>query len=187
MIILALPMSKKYPVILLVFAAFLIPVFISSAVYVKLIYSRKKIFKNRIETLTETVLDDHNAPHSPNNRIFHTQVSVNDVEKDVKFLEQEEEKTTAQMLAATRSLKTNFALGIVFSAIEGTDVIYPTHYTYFLASLLKGIMPIITTVANFGTIKDMTSQYWKHFKQLYRSFTKSNGEMNSIHPLSIST
>ena len=56
-IILALPMSKKYPVVLLVLAAFLIPVFISSATYVKLIYNRKKIFQNRIDTLAEISLE----------------------------------------------------------------------------------------------------------------------------------
>jgi len=89
------------------------------------------------------------------------------VEKDIKFLE--EKKIKALMSAATRSLKTNFALGIAFSAIEGTDVIFPTHFTYFLVSFLKGIMPIITTVVNFGTIQEMTLQCWEHFKQFFQS------------------
>jgi hypothetical protein len=63
-----------------------------------------------------------------------------------------EDKIRAQLSASQRSLKTNLILLTIFVIIAGSDMIYPTIYAYVAASLLKAAVPILTTVANFGTI-----------------------------------
>ncbi len=76
----------------------------------------------------------------------------------------EEDQTRAQLSAARRSLKTNLVLLIVFLLLVFSHFIYPTIYAYVATSLLKAVMPILTTVVNFGTIKEMAARYCEYIK-----------------------
>jgi hypothetical protein len=78
-------------------------------------------------------------------------------------LEEHSEDSSASEIAATaRSLKTNlilclaFTFGVVFLAnFSGT-------VTVLFISVLKGLVLILTTVANFGNIQKVMALYWKN-------------------------
>ena len=80
---------------------------------------------------------------------------------------------TMERTLAIRSLGTNLVfLGLVIL----TGVLYlmppPNWQPYFTAanvSVLKGLQPTISTMANFGTIRSVALQYWKYLS-------------NKIHP-----
>jgi hypothetical protein len=79
-----------------------------------------------------------------------------------------EEKTDAQILAAKRSLITNLVL-IGQSLVTGMAMLlmtteYLPFFTVFTFTILKGALPILTTIANFGTVANVISQYWAYLK-----------------------
>jgi hypothetical protein len=90
----------------------------------------------------------------------------------------ESEKTEAQILAAERSLKTNLILGLLFFGMFGIVITTSNHLRPYLAvsifSLMKVVMPIFTTIANFGTIQFVASQYWQFYcnKKCMESFRR---------------
>ena len=67
-----------------------------------------------------------------------------------------------------RSLKTNFVLSLVlvvaflFLALPMNDL--RTFYTLLVFTAMKGLMPILTTVANFGTVQSVLSEFWNNLK-----------------------
>jgi hypothetical protein len=74
------------------------------------------------------------------------------------------------MLAAERSLKTNLALGLFFltiiSCIAFVANAWRPYFTLIALSAMKGALPIMTTIANFGTVKTIVSQYCDYAKQM---------------------
>ena len=97
----------------------------------------------------------------------HEEASINNMQTD------EINQITMERNLAIRSLGTNLVfLGLVIL----TGVLYlmppPNWQPYFTAanvSLLKGLQPTISTMANFGTIRSVALQYWKYLS-------------NKIHP-----
>jgi len=80
------------------------------------------------------------------------------------------EKTKSQISAAKRSNKTNLILGILFFAIFTLATFIPKkirpYFVSFIFSVMKTSMPVFTTIANFGTIQFVLTQYWNYIKQI---------------------
>ena len=74
------------------------------------------------------------------------------------------------MSAVERSLKTNLALGVFFisalSCMALTPNVWRPYFTLIALSVMKGALPVMTTIANFGTVKTIVSQYWDYVKQV---------------------
>ena len=83
-----------------------------------------------------------------------------------------ETKTEAQILAAKRSLITNLVLIgqslLIDVTIPFITPEYLPHVILFYFTVLKGALPILTTIANFGTVGNVISQYWAYLKQKIR-------------------
>jgi len=86
-----------------------------------------------------------------------------------KLAEMKEEKTQKQIMAAKRSLKTNFIVAALFTVLSSVLVILPKtaklYYSATVLSSLKTALPILTAIANFGPVKSVVCQYWKHIKE----------------------
>ena len=97
----------------------------------------------------------------------HDETSIKNMQTD------EINKITMERTLAIRSLGTNLVfLGLVIL----TSVLYlvppldwQPYFTAANVSLLKGLQPTISTMANFGTIRSVALQYWKYLS-------------NKIHP-----
>ena len=83
-----------------------------------------------------------------------------------------EEKRMAQIDSAKRSLLTNLICMSIFSF--GSFLIYllpvhvRTYFAVFVFTLNKGLMPGLTALANFGTVKSVFLQYKEHFCQRFQ-------------------
>ena len=101
------------------------------------------------------------------------QNELNSQENDVYIMacEKETEKIQAQIAAAKRSMITNLILGGIFCFFGALAMFIPSHLRPFFASTIfsffKATMPIFTTIANFGTVQFVLSQYW-HSYQNYK-------------------
>jgi hypothetical protein len=82
-----------------------------------------------------------------------------------------EEKRLAQIDSAERSLITNLICMFVLFVACTLVAFLPAHISRYFAAvtftLLKGLMPILSTVANFGTVKSVYLQYKEHISQLH--------------------
>ena len=69
-----------------------------------------------------------------------------------------------------RSMTTNVVLSLIFVVIIALLVVVPDSWRpYYLVStfsVMRSCLPILTAVANFGTVKTVSAQYWEHTKHL---------------------
>jgi hypothetical protein len=83
-----------------------------------------------------------------------------------------EKKTEAQILAAKRSLITNLVLIGQSLFIDMAMPLIPTEYLpffiVFVFTIMKGALPICTTIANFGTVANVVPQYWAYLRHYCR-------------------
>jgi hypothetical protein len=81
-----------------------------------------------------------------------------------------EEKQMAQIDSAKRSLVTNLICISIFFANCILLFFLPVHISYyygvFFITFVKGLMPVISTVANFGTVRSVFLQYKEYISQL---------------------
>jgi hypothetical protein len=211
---------------LLILSGFLLPILISSIIYLKLIIYRKKMFQNKIGSLetnnaqtfqkqsktefiskgmSEIHTISQSDPHYSDDivravsqpdifvsdssikceaEISSKSVSVNkgdenrkateifSIEDEKMFEMAEKERTEAQIMAAVRSMKTNLIVGGSFCLFFFVLlVIVPKSLQQFVSvicfSSLRGALPILTTVANFGTVQSVVCQYWRSFQALF--------------------
>ena len=79
-----------------------------------------------------------------------------------------QEKCNAQILSAKRSLITNVCLIFFFMASHCIVVLLPEkeriYFCVIVFAIAKGAMPICTTIANFGTVQFVISQYLTNLK-----------------------
>jgi hypothetical protein len=79
-------------------------------------------------------------------------------------------KQMAQITSAKRSLVTNmicisvFFVGFLMFLLPVEIRIY---FNVFVFTLIKGLMPVLTALANFGTVQSVFVQYKEHFCQLH--------------------
>jgi len=80
------------------------------------------------------------------------------------------EKRLAQIHSAKRSLVTNLACMSVFFVIFTLIFLLPletrNYACVFIYSCVKSLMPLLSTVANFGTIQSVFLQYKEYILQL---------------------
>ncbi len=178
-------LSKSWNEILVFFliicSSFLLPIFISCLVYLKLICNKKKWFQNEItfknEENNQEILNETKTDGSLNleveSNILNIQTEAEN-ENEIKIqkifeLQQEQKKCQAQILAAQRSLQTNLVLGglfcITFCIVLFVSKGLRVYLTVILFSVMKAAMPLLTTLVNFGTVQSVAGQYWNYVKQ----------------------
>ncbi len=74
------------------------------------------------------------------------------------------ERHLAEKAAAIKSLKTNLIL-ILICCLTLICVFFPsklvqTYFFFFSSSIQRAMLPIVTTMANFGTIQSVALQFW---------------------------
>ena len=126
---------------------------------------------SRVETISE------NSSINENVTRMETSTDIEKSECEGTILEDMKTEEIMQLNKerdlAIRSLGTNLLL---FSLVILTSVLYlvpsPTWQSFFTAaneSLQKGLLPTLSTMANFGTIRSVALQYWEY-------------SSNKIHP-----
>ena len=84
-----------------------------------------------------------------------------------------EEKQKAQILCAKRSLMTNLLCCLLFIVGHIMVVLLPTDVRIYISVIIfttvKGAMPILTTISNFGTVQSVIFQYGQYFQNLFSS------------------
>jgi hypothetical protein len=82
--------------------------------------------------------------------------------------QREDEKVMSQLSAAERSVKTNLVLGTIFIIVMSCSIFvadkWRNHFYAIVVMSIRGSMPILTAIANFGTVKNVASQYFNQFK-----------------------
>jgi hypothetical protein len=77
-----------------------------------------------------------------------------------------EEKLVAQIKSAKGSLVTNLICISVFFVGSSLTALLPVHIgSYFgviVYTFIKGLMPVLSTVANFGTVRSVYLQFKAH-------------------------
>jgi hypothetical protein len=80
-----------------------------------------------------------------------------------------EEKQTAEINCAKRSLVTNFICISVFIVCSTLVFVLPrnisNYYVVISFTFIKGLMPVLSTLANFGTVQSVFWQYKELFCQ----------------------
>jgi hypothetical protein len=115
-----------------------------------------------------------------NSCVVHNQflsISTNDIElqqyaeinaAEITELEttNEESLKVDQISSARRSLQTNLVLMMLFVLFYFFILFIPNRqfFSVLIYSLLKGLLPIFTTIANFGTIGSIIRQYYDYLK-----------------------
>jgi hypothetical protein len=86
---------------------------------------------------------------------------------DLKQEQCEEDLKARQLLSAKRSLETNLTLILVSSSVLGIMIIVSQRefFSLIVFSALKGCIPILTTIVNFGTVRCVLAQYRDGLKQ----------------------
>jgi hypothetical protein len=87
---------------------------------------------------------------------------------DVDSFSEEDDNCKAQILAAKRTLTTNAVLSTIFLVVFALMMICSTsnrrYYSVVVLTILKGALPIFTTIANFGTVQFVITQYWHYIE-----------------------
>jgi len=66
----------------------------------------------------------------------------------------------AEINAAITSLKTNLVLGVCILLVFTCFFLTPISINSILVTLLKGLIPIVTTISNFVKIQEIVELYW---------------------------
>ena len=129
---------------------------------------------SRVETISQNISINDNLPRMETSSEINISECEGIILEDMnieKIMQLNKEKTSA-----IRSLETNLLLiGLVIMMSVLFLVPSPTWQFFFIAangSLQKGLLPTLSTMANFGTIRSVALQYWKY-------------SSNRIHPSSL--
>jgi hypothetical protein len=102
---------------------------------------------------------------------------IHETALDVDSFSEEDGNCKAQILAAKRTLTTNAVLSTIFLVVFAVMMVCSTsnrrYYSVVVLTILKGALPIFTTIANFGTIQFVIMQYWHYIEssQMFISIT----------------
>jgi hypothetical protein len=98
--------------------------------------------------------------------------------EDCSHVTIDDEAVASEIAATARSLKTNLILSLVVVFIvllmaKSSDTII-----VLAVSTLKGLVPILTTITNFGKIQNVLALYWQnlvsHLRQCFKYSRSSN-------------
>jgi hypothetical protein len=67
-----------------------------------------------------------------------------------------------EIVAMARSLKTNVILTFVCVLMVVSAGSFSETMTVLIVSPMKGFVPILTTIANFGTVQNVLVLYWQN-------------------------
>ena len=116
------------------------------------------------EPLKKTSLKDSETEQPIQNYQPDTETSLN-----VNLCEKENDKIQAQFMAAKRSMMTNLILIAIFILLMLLALLIPVSVRQvcmeIMFSFTKVAMPIMTTIANFGTVQFVVRQYWKSWQE----------------------
>ena len=119
---------------------------------------------SRVETISENSSINENVTRMETSTDIEKSDCEGTILEDIKT--EELIQLNKERDLAIRSLGTNLLL---FSLVILTSVLYlvpsPTWQSFFTAaneSLQKGLLPTLSTMANFGTIRSVALQYWKY-------------------------
>ena len=92
------------------------------------------------------------------------------VEEEKMFEQKEAERKEAQILAAERSMKTNFVIGgwfclFLFIQIVLVPKAFRDQVAVLVGSATRAALPILTAIANFGTVQFVVLEYWRGFQR----------------------
>jgi hypothetical protein len=94
------------------------------------------------------------------------------LEENINQVINSEGSTASEIAATARSLKTNLTLCFVFIFSVLCLANFSGSLTVIFVALLKGLIPILTTIANFGTIQIIFALYWHnvsfHFIECFK-------------------
>jgi hypothetical protein len=171
-----MPVRDVLPVILLVLNSFLLPILLSCGIYIKLIFKKKKLFENKVEDATTVLhlarqLENQQKENSStvqdvvgNDHNSKVEVCVQTITKTFENGQKIDEKVMAQVSSAERSMKTNVVLATVFIIVMSFSIFvadqWRNHFYVIVLMSIRALMPILTAIANFGTVKNVALQYW---------------------------
>ena len=117
--------------------------------------------KSESETEVDVEREANEGPPFQNDR---NTLDDEEVEEEL-VAAQLEERRQAEIRAAKRSIETNLFLGLAFLIVYGIFILMSNKlrqsYSIIAFSTLKGLLPIFTTITNFGTVHSVLLQYWK--------------------------
>ena len=156
------PKTELLTFFILFYSGFLIPILISSAICLHLIYKKKRLFHNEVSFIQQP----KNQPHCPN--FLTLPISVYEQQLEMEAKKKEEENRMHQISAAEHSLKTNGFVGLFFAILFCTIMVVSKEarifFNFIMFAIFKAALPLMTSIANFGTIQYVAKQYWSYFK-----------------------
>ena len=77
-----------------------------------------------------------------------------------------EERRQSELKTAKKSIETNVIICLIFFVVYGIFILMSSclrqSYSILVFSILKGVLPVCTTIANFGTVSSVLVQYWNY-------------------------
>ena len=121
---------------------------------------RKFVVNNQTFPISSNDIEQQQPSESNVNEIF----SITQAEP-----KNEDNLKSQQISSAKRSLQTNLALITLFIFVLVFLYFIPNRQflSVLIFSMLKGALPIFTTVANFGTIRLVIRQYYEYLKNIW--------------------
>ena len=138
-------------------SCFLLPIIISCAICLHLICQKKRWFQNKVSIQEEGNVE------------LGSTISNLELQMERQAKQKEDEKRLAQIMAAERCIKTNIILGALLVLIFFISLVLSkearVYFSIIIFSIFKAVLPLLTTIVNFGTIQYVTKQYWIHFNR----------------------
>ena len=158
--------------ILSLVSSYLLPIAISCTVYIALLVVKKRIGQNKINVVEQANLEPHDSSDGPT--FYAVQMQQNETsERNNQPTSKEDVSNVLNDADAddTRSIETNLVLVVIFVVVYGAFIFMSgkvrQSYSLFAFSTLKGLLPICTTIANFGTVHSVMIQYCQYFKSKF--------------------
>jgi len=125
---------------------------------------------NDVENQERSINIETQDQNKTNQIDFHTNSNGSSLEDFIQDQPTDsiDNKQMAQITSAKRSLVTNlicisiFFVGFLMFLLPVEIRIY---FNVFIFTLIKGLMPVLTALANFGTVQSVFVQYKEHFCQ----------------------
>ncbi len=84
------------------------------------------------------------------------------LKENCSYVTDNEEAVALEIAATARSLKTNLFMSFVFIVIFFSLANFSETLSVLVISTMKGLVPIFTTIANFGMIQNVLTLYWQN-------------------------
>jgi hypothetical protein len=142
-----------------------VPTFLLETFPSSLDESRARSGRTRVSSLSSVTFSQNYSTFHHENELEDPQHFQSlEMESEIQSRKQDAEKNEAQILAAKRSMLTNFILGSIFfvfvlSILAASPTWRPVCYA-FVFLFMKIALPVFTTIANFGKVQFVLMQYW---------------------------